>query len=76
MSGRSDAAAGVFLAGVVLVFVALYTPYTVPLIVVAALMMTGAVTATARQRRTGPAPEVTLRPGGENRPWRDACDDE
>lgn len=70
MAGRSDAAAGVFMAGVVLVFVALYTPFTVPLLVVAGLLMVGAVTATARKRRTGPDPEVTLRPGGDGRPWK------
>lgn len=70
MAARSDAAAGVFVTGVVLVFVSLYTPFTVPLLVVAGLLMVGAVTATARQRRTGPDPEVTLRPGGEGRPWR------
>ena len=70
MAGRSDAAAGVFVAGVVLVFVSLYTDVMVPLLVVAGLMMIGAVVATARQRRTGPPPEVTLKPGGDERPWR------
>lgn len=75
MSGRSDGAVGVFAAGLALVFVALYTPFTVPLLIVAGLLMIGAVAATARQRRTGPAPEVTLRPGGEGRPWRRSSDD-
>ncbi|WP_137991252.1 hypothetical protein [Streptomyces vilmorinianum] len=70
LSGRSDAALAVFAVGLALVFISLYTDFTVPLLVVAGLLMLGAVAATARQRRTGPAPEVTLRPGGEGRPWR------
>lgn len=70
MSGRSDGALGVFAAGLALVFISLYTSFTVPLLIVAGLLMIGAVAATARQRRTGPAPEVTLRPGGTDRPWR------
>jgi type III secretory pathway component EscV len=67
---KTDAAAGVFMAGLALVFIGIWTGYTVWMFAVAALLMVGAVTATARQRRTGPEPEVTLRPGGESRPWR------
>lgn len=70
MSGRSDGAVGVFAVGLALVFISLYTDFTVPLLIVAGLLMLGAVAATARQRRTGPDPEVTLRPGGKDRPWR------
>lgn len=70
MSGKSDGAVGVFAVGLALGFISLYTDFTVPLMVVAGLLMLGAVAATARQRRTGPAPEVTLRPGGKDRPWR------
>ncbi|MGW7359456.1 hypothetical protein ACWGI0_23190 [Streptomyces sp. NPDC054802] len=64
-----------FAVGLALVFVSLYTDFTVPLLIVAGLLMVGAVAATARQRRTGPAPEVTLRPGGEGRPWKRGSDD-
>lgn len=70
MSGRSDGAVGVFAAGLALAFVGLYTDFTVPLLIAAGLLMIGAVAAAARQRRTGPPPEVTLRPGGMDRPWR------
>ncbi|WP_327377995.1 hypothetical protein OG393_30960 [Streptomyces sp. NBC_01216] len=69
-----DAAVGVVAVGVALVFVGILTGYTVWVFVVAGLLMIGAVAATARQRRTGPAPDVTLRPGGENRPWRSEDD--
>lgn len=67
--GKSDAAAGVFAAGVVLVFAAVIGRAWWLLLPAACLMM-GAVVATARARRTGPAPDVTLRPGGDGRPWR------
>jgi hypothetical protein len=66
---------GVFAVGLALVFVSLYTPFTMPLLIVAGLLMIGAVAATARQRRTGPAPEVTLRPGGGGRPWKRGAGD-
>ena len=66
---RSDVAAGVFMAAVVLVFVGILTGYTIWMFVVAGLLMVGVLTATARQRRTGPAPDVTLKPGGDERPW-------
>lgn len=58
------------MAAMVLVFVGILTGYTTWMFVVAGLLMVGAVTATARQRRTGPDPEVTLKPGGDERPWR------
>jgi len=65
---RSDAAAGVFVAALVLLLVGLLEGWTL-LWVVAAAVMVGVLVATARQRRTGPDPEVTIRPGDE-RPWR------
>ncbi|WNI16628.1 hypothetical protein [Actinacidiphila sp. ITFR-21] len=37
--------------------------------VLAGVVMVGVLVATARQRRTGPDPEVTIRPGDE-RAWR------
>lgn len=37
--------------------------------VLAGAVMVGVLVATARQRRTGPDPEVTIRPGDE-RAWR------
>lgn len=40
-----------------------------PLAVIAGVVMLGVIVATARQRRTGPDPEVTIRPGDE-RAWR------
>lgn len=66
---KTDAAVGVVAAGVVVVLAAVWT-HTWWLLLPAACLIVGAVTATARQRRTGPDPEVTLRPGGEGRPWR------
>lgn len=67
--GRSDGAVGVVAAGVVLVLAAVWTE-TLWLLLPAACLIVGAVAATARQRRNGPDPEVTLRPGGDGRPWR------
>ncbi|NUR27567.1 MAG: hypothetical protein HOV83_17290 [Catenulispora sp.] len=66
---KTDAAVGVVAAGVVLVLAAVWT-HTLWLLLPAACLIVGAVAATARQRRTGPEPEVTLRPGGDERPWR------
>lgn len=65
---RSDAAAGVFVAALVLLLVGLAEGWPLLWIVAAAVML-GVLVATARQRRTGPDPEVTLRPGDE-RAWR------
>lgn len=67
--GRADWALGVFAAGLVLVFLAVARRWWL-LLIPAACLVVAAVAATARQRRTSPAPEVTLRPGGEGRPWR------
>jgi hypothetical protein len=67
---RSDAALGVFVVGLVVLMFGVITEFTVVWLVVGGLLMLGAVAATARQRRTGPDPEVTLRPGGKDRPWR------
>lgn len=67
--GRSDGPVGVVAAGIVVAFVALYT-HVWWLFLPAVCLIVGAVAATARQRRTGPDPEVTLRPGGDGRPWR------
>lgn len=75
MSGRSDGAVGVFAVGLALLMLGLWTGFTWALIVLGGLLMLGAVAATARQRRTGPSPEVTLRPGGKGRPWRRGSDD-
>lgn len=70
MAGRSDAAFGVFAVGLALFMLGVWTRFTWPLMLLGGLFMLGAVAATARQRRLGPAPEVTLRPGGKDRPWR------
>lgn len=66
---RSDWALGVFAAGLVLVFLAVARGWWL-LLIPAGCLVVAAVAATARQRRAGPPPEVTLRPGGEGRPWR------
>ncbi|MFF5186452.1 hypothetical protein ACFY30_22195 [Streptomyces sp. NPDC000345] len=67
--GRSDWALGVFAAGLVLVFLAVIEGWLV-LLIPAACLMVGAVAGTTRARRSGRAPDVTVRPGGEGRPWR------
>lgn len=66
---RTDAAAGVFVAALVVLLVSWAQGWRV-LAVVAGAVMLGTIVATARQRRTGPAPDMTLRPGGEGRPWK------
>jgi hypothetical protein len=68
---RTDAALGVFVVGLAALMIGVVTEFTVVWLVIGGLLMLGAVAATARRRRTGPDPEVTLRPGGERRPWRD-----
>ncbi|NEB92433.1 hypothetical protein [Streptomyces bauhiniae] len=65
-----DAAFGVFVVGLAVLMVGVAVGFSVPFMVVGGLLMLGAVAATARQRQTGPDPEVTLRPGGKDRPWR------
>lgn len=66
---RSDAAAGVFVGALVVLIVSAIKGWTV-VIVLAVAVLLGVLVATARQRQTGPDPEVTLRPGGKERPWR------
>jgi len=70
MAGRSDGAVGVFVAGLALCMWGVIAGFVVLLLILGGLFMLGAVAATARQRRTGPAPEVTLRPGSGDRPWK------
>lgn len=70
MAGRSDGALGVFAVGLVVFMWGVIAGFVVILLVLGGLAMLGAVAATARQRRTGPAPDVTLRPGGKDRPWK------
>ncbi|MET8693620.1 hypothetical protein ABZV65_13875 [Streptomyces bauhiniae] len=63
-------ALGVFAVGLTVLMIGVAMEFNVVLLVVGGLLMLGAVAATAVWRRTGPDPEVTLRPGGEGRPWR------
>ena len=65
-----DAALGVFVVGLAVLMIGVVKEFNVALLVIGGLIMLGSVAATARQRRTGPDPEVTLRPGGKDRPWR------
>jgi hypothetical protein len=67
--GRSDWALGVFAAGLVLVLAAVITQWWL-LLLPAACLMVGAVAGTTRARRSGEVPGVTVRPGGDGRPWR------
>lgn len=66
---RTDAVLGVFVVGLAVLMIGVVKEFNVALLVVGGLLMLGSVAATARQRRTGPDPEVTLRPGGKERPW-------
>ncbi len=68
MHGRSDVAAGVFVAALVLLLVSLREGWT-PLAWVCGAVMLGVLVATARQRRTGPEPTTVIRPGDE-RAWQ------
>ncbi|MFD6025690.1 hypothetical protein [Streptomyces griseoluteus] len=61
---------GVFAVGLTVLMIGVAMEFNVVLLVIGGLLMLGAVAATAQQRRTGPDPEVTLRPGGDGRPWR------
>lgn len=70
VSVKADAALGVFVVGLAVLMIGVVTEFTVIWLVIGGLLMLGAVAATARQRRAGPKPEVTLRPGGKDRPWR------
>ena len=65
---RTDAAAGVFVAGLVGLLFSLVDGI-VPLAIVCVAVMIGTLVATARQRRTGPDPDTVIRPGDE-RAWR------
>ncbi|MFF4489431.1 hypothetical protein ACFY0F_23530 [Streptomyces sp. NPDC001544] len=67
---KADAALGVFVVGLAVLMIGVVKEFNLTLLVIGGLLMLGAVAATARQRRTGPDPEVTLQPGGESRPWR------
>lgn len=71
---RTDAAAGVFVAALVVLLVSWAQGWDV-LAVLAGAVMLGTIVATARQRRTGPEPDVMLRPGGDGRPWQRPKDD-
>ena len=70
VSVKADAALGVFVVGLAVLMIGVVKEFNVALLVIGGLIMLGSVAATARQRRTGPDPEVTLRPGGKDRPWR------
>ncbi|MEV8046396.1 hypothetical protein AB0P02_21485 [Streptomyces griseoluteus] len=63
-------ALGVFAVGLAVLMLGVALEFNVVLLVIGGLLMLGAVAATAQQRRTGPDPEVTVRPGGKERPWR------
>ncbi|WP_157876646.1 hypothetical protein [Streptomyces graminilatus] len=67
--GRSDWALGVVAVGLVLVLAAVITQWWL-LLLPAVCLMAGAVAGTTRARRSGQVPEVTVRPGGDGRPWR------
>jgi hypothetical protein len=67
---RTDAALGVFVVGLAMLMIGVVKEFNVALLVIGGLLMLGAVAATARQRQTGQDPEVTLKPGGDDRPWR------
>lgn len=70
VSMKASGALGVFVVGLVVFLVGVAREFTVVLLVIGGLLMLGAVAATAGRRRTGPDPEVTMRPGGDGRPWR------
>jgi hypothetical protein len=70
VSVKVDAALGVFVVGLAVLMIGVAREFSVILLVIGGLLMLGAVAATARQRRTGPQPDVTLQPGGDGRPWR------
>ena len=66
---KTEAAAGVVVAALFVLFASVLKGWTV-LIVLSVAVLLGALVASAPRRRTGPRPDVTLRPGGEGRPWR------
>ncbi|MGW5333609.1 hypothetical protein [Streptomyces bauhiniae] len=63
-------ALGVFAVGLAVLMLGVALEFNVVLLVIGGLLMLGAVAATAHRRHAGPDPDVTLRPGGEGRPWR------
>ncbi|MFJ8603404.1 hypothetical protein ACIREM_32800 [Streptomyces shenzhenensis] len=67
---KASGALGVFVVGLAVLMIGVVKEFNVALLVIGGLLMLGAVAATAQRRRTGPDPEVTLRPGGSGRPWR------
>jgi hypothetical protein len=67
---KASGALGVFVVGLVVFLVGVAREFTVLWLVIGSVLMLGAVAATAGRRRTGPDPDVTLKPGGEGRPWR------
>lgn len=60
-----------FLVGLAVFMVGVAREFTVVWLIIGSVLMLGAVAATAGRRRTGPDPEVTMRPGNEGRPWRE-----
>ncbi|MEH0445439.1 hypothetical protein QA811_17705 [Streptomyces sp. B21-102] len=72
---KASGALGVFVVGLVVFMVGVAGEFTVIWLAVGSLLMLGAVAATPGRRRTGPDPDVTLRPGGEARPWRSQAED-
>ncbi|MER8220328.1 hypothetical protein ABTZ58_06970 [Streptomyces sp. NPDC094143] len=67
---KTSGALGVFVVGLAVFMVGVAREFTAVLLIIGSVLMLGAVAATAGRRRTGPDPEVTVRPGGEGRPWR------
>jgi hypothetical protein len=64
---RTDAAAGTFVAALVLLLVSLLEGWK-PLAVLCGVVMIGVIVATARRSRETQDPEVLGRPG--DKPWR------
>jgi hypothetical protein len=64
-----DVPLGVVVAGLVLIIGCRLVTWW-PGVIIGAALVLGAMASTARQRRTGPEPEVTRRPDGQDQPWR------
>jgi hypothetical protein len=69
VSMKADVPLGIVVAALV-VLVASAMGRWLPGIVLAAAVILGVLAATSRRRRSGPDPEETIRPGGDERPWR------
>jgi hypothetical protein len=67
---KASGALGVFVVGLAVFMVGVASGFTVVWLIIGSVLMLGAVAATAGRRRTGPDPAVTVRPGGDGRPWR------